>query len=285
MAEPAAGPVALITGCSSGIGLATAVELARQGCRVVATMRDLGRSGPLSAALAAAGLEVDLRVLDAADDESVASVTAAVLAEHGGIDIVVSNAGMGVEGTTEEVSLDEFRASFEVNTLGSVRLLHAVLPGWRAKRAGRFIAISSVSGAVGFPFNDAYCASKFALEGLIEAMHPVVATFGIHVSVIEPGPVAGDFREHTASPSRREAADPYAPARTAFQKIQSAGFDNAQSNDDIAALVWQVASAPAPVLRYQSSDTVARLIGQKLKDLSGERFTGLMARWVVPEQE
>jgi NAD(P)-dependent dehydrogenase (short-subunit alcohol dehydrogenase family) len=270
----------LITGCSSGIGLAAAVEFARRGCDVVATMRDLDRAGPLRAALEAARADADVRVMDVADDASVSAGVAGVAADHGGPDVVVSNAGIGIDGSTEELTVDDFRAAFETNVLGSVRLLHAVLPAWRARGSGRFVAVSSVAGAVGQPFNDAYCASKFALEGLLESLHPVIAPFGIHVSLVEPGPVAGDFAEKYGPGAGRPADGPYADAYSRFKAVQSGGYETAQTNQEIAEHLWSVAVAEHPVLRYQTSELVERLVGLKLKDMTGERVTGATAKWV-----
>lgn len=272
--------VALVTGCSSGIGLATAVELARQGCSVVATMRDPERSRPLRDALAEAGVGADIRVLDVADDERCGSALASIMADHGPIDVVVSNAGVGIEGTTEEVAIDEFRLSFETNVLGAVRLLHAVLPTWRERRSGRLIAVSSVSGALGLPFNDAYCTSKFALEGLLESLHPVAAQHGIHVSIVEPGPVAGEFAHRYGPPAGRVADGPYEVARAKFQAVQDAGYGTAQTNEEIARFLWQVVSTESPLLRYQTSELVTRMVALKLKDLTGERVTGMTSNWI-----
>lgn len=272
--------VVVVTGCSSGIGLATAVEFARRGSTVVATMRDLARSDPLRQALAAASVSADIRVLDVADDDAVPSAIASITADHGRIDVIVSNAGIGSDGTTEELTLDDFRTAFETNVLGSVRLLHAVVPEWRAQGGGRFLAVSSVSGSVGLPFNDAYCASKFALEGMLESLHPVVALHGVRISIVEPGPVAGEFNHRSAPPASRTSDGPYVEARAKFQAVQDAGFANAQTNEEIAAILWDVANAPDPVLRYQTSNDVTKLVAQKLKDLSGERVTGLTRRWV-----
>ena len=147
--------VVLITGCSSGIGLASAVEFARRGCGTVATMRNVDRSGALRRALSVAGSDADIRAVDVADDTSVSTAMDAITADHGGIDVIVSNAGIGIDGTTEELTIDDFRTSFETNTLGSVRLLHAVMPAWRERGSGRFIAVGSLGGVVGNPFNDA----------------------------------------------------------------------------------------------------------------------------------
>jgi NAD(P)-dependent dehydrogenase (short-subunit alcohol dehydrogenase family) len=270
----------LITGCSSGIGLAAAVQFARRGATVAATMRNLDRAGPLRSALTAAGAAADLWALDVADDESVAAAVAAITAGHGVPDVVISNAGVGYDGTTEEMSIAEFRTAFETNTLGSVRLLHAVLPEWRRRGDGRFIAVSSVAGVVGQPFNDVYCMSKFALEGMLESLAPVVATHGIKVSVVEPGPVAGDFATRTPAPSGRTGSSPYAAARERFQSVQDEGYSVAQTNEQIAEVLWEVASSEAPLLRYQTSDPVARLIGKKLKDMTGERVLALTSAWV-----
>jgi NAD(P)-dependent dehydrogenase (short-subunit alcohol dehydrogenase family) len=272
--------VVLVTGCSSGIGLATAIEFSRRGCTVVATMRDLDRSGALREASAAAGSAADIRTLDVASDDSVSSTMAAITADYGVVDVVVSNAGIGIDGTTEELIVDDFRGAFETNVLGSVRLLHAVLPAWRERGRGRFVAVSSLAGVIGTPFNDAYCASKFALEGLLESLHPVAAQHGIRISIVEPGPVTGEFAHRHRPPSGRTDSSPYAQARARFQAVQDAGYETAQSNEEIAAALWHVATADDPVLRRQTSDAVAKVVGLKLKDMTGERVTGMTRRWI-----
>ena len=127
--------VALITGCSSGIGLAAAAEFARQGCTVVATLRNLDRAGPLREALADAGSEADVRPLDVADDESVRCTCAAIVADHGVIDVVVSNAGIGIDGTTEELTIDDFRD-----------VLRNQHPGQRASAARRHAGLAPATG-------------------------------------------------------------------------------------------------------------------------------------------
>jgi NAD(P)-dependent dehydrogenase (short-subunit alcohol dehydrogenase family) len=271
--------VVLITGCSSGIGLASAVRFASQGWTVVATLRDLARAEPLRDALAVAGVGADVRRIDVADDSSVALGVMGAISDHGSIDVVIGNAGIGSDGTVEELSVEHFRQLFETNVLGNVRLLHAVLPSWRQRGRGRFIAVGSVCGAIGQPFQDAYCASKFAVEGMLESMRPVVAQHGIDVSVVEPGPVSGDFATTHAHPGRGDDS-PYASARASLQAIQDRGFASADSPAQIADLLWEVANAERPLLRYQSSEMVARMIGKKLKDLDGERLGAMTAGWV-----
>ncbi len=278
--------ITLITGCSSGIGLAAAVEFARQGHAVVATMRDPVRAGALRAAAESFGVELDLRTLDVADDESVTRCVAGVLEDYGAVDVVISNAGLGVAGSIEEISIDDFRLSFETNVLGSVRLLHAVLPEWRVRRKGRFLAVSSIAGVLGQPFNDAYCMSKFALEGMLESLAPVATSFGIHVSLIEPGPVAGAFVDNSRGASAflagSVADDPYSALRQRFQVVQRAGYAQAQTNEEIAAALWEVASAQQPALRYQTSEMVAKMVARKLNDVDGQRVLSMTRRWLAP---
>ena len=166
---------ALVTGCSSGFGRATAAELSARGHEVVATAR---RPADL------ADLDVAERLaLDVTDDASVA----AALAAAGPLDVLVNNAGITVGGPVELVPLAEVRRLFETNFFGAVRMLQAVLPGMRARGGGVVVNVSSVSGRVAAPLSGFYAASKFALEAVSEALHVEAGHFGIRVVVIEPG--------------------------------------------------------------------------------------------------
>ncbi|CAN5384132.1 hypothetical protein BH11ACT3_BH11ACT3_16250 [soil metagenome] len=182
----------LVTGTSSGIGLAAAVGAARAGWTVIATMRDVGKADRLREAASAAGVEVDIRPLDVTHPTQATDVIAAVVAEYGALHAVINNAGAGKLGTTELLELDEFRAAMELNFFGVVRVTQAALPHLRAT-GGRVLTVTSVGGVVGQPFNDAYCAAKFAAEGMLESLHPVAKAVGVAVAVIEPAAVASDF--------------------------------------------------------------------------------------------
>ncbi|HET6345023.1 MAG TPA: SDR family oxidoreductase, partial [Myxococcota bacterium] len=201
--------VVLITGCSSGFGLLSAVRLARQGHRVFASMRDLERAAPLQAAARDAGVAVDLLQLDVGDPASRQRAISDIRGAAGRIDVLINNAGQALGGFFEDVDLDELRAQFEVNFFAVAALSRAVLPMMRAQGHGRIINISSVSGLVAQPSVSAYCASKFALEGLSEAMRHELLPYNIHVVLVEPGSYRTDIFQKNrwvARNTRRESS-------------------------------------------------------------------------------
>src|SRR3954468_21135088 len=182
-------PTALVTGTSTGIGLATAVGLAAAGHRVIATMRDPGRADALRSAAAAAGTAVEVAALDVTDAEAAADL----IERLGPVDVLVNNAGQGSLGTLEQLDDAALTAQLEVNYLAVARLTRLVLPGMRAAGSGRVVTVTSVGGTVGQPFADAYCAAKFAVEGLMQSLAPVAARFGVDVCVVEPAAVSSEF--------------------------------------------------------------------------------------------
>lgn len=160
--------VAVVTGTSSGMGPHAAVELAGRGLTVVSTMRDPGRSDRLHAAASEAGVDLDVRPLDVTDLAAADACMDEILSDHGRVDVLVNNAGQGSVGTAEQLSMDDVRAQLEVNYLGPANLTKAVLPGMREAGRGRIVTVSSVGGAIGQPFADAYRGSKFAIEGFMQ---------------------------------------------------------------------------------------------------------------------
>jgi NAD(P)-dependent dehydrogenase (short-subunit alcohol dehydrogenase family) len=176
--------VALVTGASSGIGEATAGQLAAAGFSVFGGSRT---------ATAGCGTAVEQVVLDVRDDTSVRDCVDQVLAEAGRIDVLVNNAGYLCAGAVEEVSAAEAQAQFETNYFGVARMTAAVLPGMRERRAGHIITISSLTGLAAVPFWGHYSASKFAVEGLMEALRHEVRPFGIGVALVEPGAIRTPF--------------------------------------------------------------------------------------------
>ncbi|MEI9899295.1 MAG: SDR family oxidoreductase [Hyphomicrobium sp.] len=186
----------LITGTSAGFGLVTAVELAKRGWRVIASMRNLDRRGPLDAALIAAGAapNVDIIQLDVNDANSIAQGVEAMLAVTGGtLDAVVHNAGVAAGGAFEDIPEAELRRVMETNFFGVMTLTRALLPTFRKQRAGRIVIVSSESAFHGQPGNSIYVASKWAVEGWAESLAYDVEQFGIKVLLIEPGPYVTDI--------------------------------------------------------------------------------------------
>jgi NAD(P)-dependent dehydrogenase (short-subunit alcohol dehydrogenase family) len=182
--------IALVTGTSTGIGLATAVTLARGGHTVIATMRNLASAGELQKLVAAEKLPVTLAALNVDDDASVDSALGKVLAEHGRLDVLVNNAGVGGGGSVEESSTARFREVMETNFFGALRCIKAVVPGMRERRQGCIVNVTSLSGRVALAPAAAYCASKFALEALSECLAQELKAFNVRVAIIEPGVIA-----------------------------------------------------------------------------------------------
>ncbi|WP_214322781.1 SDR family oxidoreductase [Nonomuraea sediminis] len=263
----------LITGTSSGIGLATAVAAARSGWHVIATMRDTAKAG----ALLEAGVTVDVRALDVTDPASVE----ACLAGLDRLDALVNNAGAGHVGTLEQESVEDVRAVMEVNFFGVLNVTKAALPLLRASK-GRVVTVTSVGGVIGQPFNEAYCAAKFAVEGFMESLAPVAATAGVSVSVVEPGAVASEFvRNVGLADNALEQAGPYAPALSAYLERTRGAFAAAQTPQDVAAQIVDLLAAERPAFRVLTSDVARAFAGTKLKDLDGSAVQTLTSAWVA----
>ena len=180
-------PNVLVTGTSTGIGLATALELGRAGHTVYATMRNPTRSPQLGETVAKENLPVKVLVMDVDSDSSVADTVRGIHAEGGQIDVLVNNAGIGEMGAVEELPLETFRATMETNYFGALRCIKAVLPKMRERGSGCIINVSSVAGRISGSPQASYTASKFALESLSEALAQEVKPFNIRVAIVEPG--------------------------------------------------------------------------------------------------
>jgi NAD(P)-dependent dehydrogenase (short-subunit alcohol dehydrogenase family) len=274
--------VALVTGTSSGMGLATAVGLARAGLLVVATMRDTTRADALRRAAADAGVDVEVRALDVTDPDSARAAVEGVLADHGRLDVLVNNAGRGAVATLEQLTDAQLQEQLDVNFLGVARLTRLVLPAMRAAGRGRVVTVTSVGGAVGQPFADAYCASKFAVEGLMQSLAPVAASFGVTVSVVEPGPVASEFVGNVnRADADADQDDPYAALLDAYLRRTAGAFANAQTSEQAAAVIVEAATTAEPRFRWQTSDQAAAFVGMSLKDLDGSGVVGATSTWLA----
>ncbi|GAA2191711.1 SDR family NAD(P)-dependent oxidoreductase [Micromonospora lupini] len=274
----------LITGTSTGIGLEIALGCARAGWRTVATMRDVARADRLREAASAAGVAdlIDVRRLDVTDADAVDGCVEDVIGAYGRLDAVVNNAGAGHVGTLEQDSIDDVRAVMEVNFFGVLHVSRAALPHLRASR-GRLVTVSSVGGIVGQPFNEAYCAAKFAVEGYLESLAPLAATTGVRVTVVEPGAVASEFVTNIAidADAAIAAAGVYGPALRAYLARTGQAFAAAQSPADAAAVVLAALTDPTPPVRVQTSDGARQFVGVKLADLDGSAVARLTGGWLA----
>jgi len=190
------GKVAVVTGSSSGIGFETSLLLARKGFYTYATMRNLNKSQKINDVVEKENLPLKVLQLDVTYDKSVKDAIRQITDESSRIDVLVNNAGYGVMGAVEDLSLDQFKSQFETNFFGVIRVTKEVIPIMRNQGNGNIINVSSIGGKIGLPLNSAYISSKFAIEGLSESMRYELEQFGIDVILIEPGVVKTNFFEN-----------------------------------------------------------------------------------------
>ncbi|WP_035796889.1 SDR family NAD(P)-dependent oxidoreductase [Kitasatospora mediocidica] len=275
----------LITGTSSGIGLATAVTAAQAGFNTVATLRDPGRAEALLAAADRARVTLDVRRLDVTDADSVAACVEGVARDYGRLDAVVNNAGISnFDPTLEMSTMEALRANLEVNFFGVIAVSRAAMPLLRAAR-GRLVTIGSVHGLVGQPFNEAYCAAKFAVEGFMESLAPVADAHGVKVSVVVPGFVPdtsfGVFPDINRT-TIQAASGPYAPTFADYLAwVGGQGWEAAgQLSQEVADVVVRTLLAERPDFRIPSSRWAADYLDHKLADRDGSTVQRLARTWI-----
>jgi NAD(P)-dependent dehydrogenase (short-subunit alcohol dehydrogenase family) len=233
----------LITGASRGIGRATASELTRRGHRVIATARTVKDLDVVDA-------DTKLR-LDVTDQ---ASVDAAIAAA-GLIDVLVSNAGETLRAPVETVPLDEVDRLFQLNTLGALRVAQAVLPGLRTRGAGRVVFVSSILGRLAWPLTGAYAASKWALEAIAEALAAEAGSFGITVTILEPGGVSSGASER--APTYLSEDSPYRPLLAGFAARRGERI----TVEEVARVVADTLEDPSPPLRVPIGWVASDILG------------------------
>ncbi|RKH24439.1 SDR family oxidoreductase [Corallococcus sp. CA041A] len=274
-------PVALVTGTSTGIGLSTAIHLARQGFEVVATLRDSARADALRERAEREAVKLHIRTLDVTSDASTQACVRDVLQAHGRIDLLVNNAGAGYLATMEQTSEEALRRTMEVNFFGVWRVTQAVFPVMREQRSGRIISLSSIGGLVGQPFNDAYCAAKFAVEGFMESLAPVASRLGIQVSLVEPGPVHTEFVNNvraTGNGTQGNGPAVYGELLGRYMRGSAETYASmGQTADDIARIICEAATSPSPHLRYITSEVMRSLYALKAGDATGDTMVARVA--------
>jgi NAD(P)-dependent dehydrogenase (short-subunit alcohol dehydrogenase family) len=246
MAHPD-GPV-LVTGCSTGIGRATAERLARAGMTVYATARRLESVEDLKAS----GCRT--LALDVTDEASMQAAVAAIEQADGPVAALVNNAGYSQSGAVESIPMDELRRQFETNVFGLVRMCQLVLPGMRKAGRGRIVNVSSMGGKLTFPGGGAYHGTKYAVEAISDALRFEVRGFGVHVSIIEPGLIKTSFGE-TAHGSVPQQDGPYAEFNAAVAKVTAEVYNGPLSKlgagpEAVAKAIERAITARKPRTRY-----------------------------------
>ena len=270
--------VVLITGCSSGFGLLSAVAFARRGDRVFASMRDLSKAGALRDAASAASVEVELVELDVSDDASVHRAVDQVIATAGQIDIVVNNAGIGAVASVEDFDDDEVLKVFDTNVFGVIRVVRAVLPHMRGKRSGRIVNVGSMAGVVPSQFRGIYSATKSALAALSDAMFYELHPWGIHSCVVEPGFFETGIGSNRM-PTRRQASSDYAPLLERYEGGGSTAPAGSQRADPapVADVIVQAATEDNPRRHYIVGKDAETLSALKAK-LPDDEFAAVVLR-------
>jgi NAD(P)-dependent dehydrogenase (short-subunit alcohol dehydrogenase family) len=269
----------LVTGCSSGIGRASALALVRAGFPVWASARKAGGLGELEQA----GCRV--LELDVTDERSRVAAVQRVEAEHGAVGVLVNNAGHGGGGPVEEVPLSLIRETFDTNVFGLIRMCQLVLPGMRAQRTGVIVNLGSAAGLVTPPTGCPYAMTKYAVESLCDALRLEVDPFGIRVALIQPGAVRTRFLANSELHTPEDDGDgPYAVFKSNVVKMTArAHRDGARGvlgPDDVAKVIVKAVTSPRPKARYKVGSQ-ARL-APVARRLLGDRWWDAVMRRMVP---
>jgi short-subunit dehydrogenase len=273
--------VALITGCSSGIGYETALMLGRNGFRTFATMRNTKKSDSLQEIIRKEGLDVSIQQLDVNDNASIENTINNIKNEANRIDVLINNAGFGLVGFFEDLTLDEIRDQFETNFFGVLNITKKIIPIMRLQKSGTIINISSGAGQVGFPGISAYVSTKFAIEGFSESLTYELLPYGIKVVIIEPGVIKTNFfRNCKVSEHSVKKNSTYSTSLDKFQKNIEIMQEHATSPTDVAKVIIQVLGNSEPKQRYIVGNDVAMILEAK-KNLSDNEFKKMMIQNII----
>jgi NADP-dependent 3-hydroxy acid dehydrogenase YdfG len=264
----------LITGASSGIGKSTARLFQSKGWNVIATMRAPERETELN--------QLDrvwVTRLDVQDTPSIQAALEAGLSRFGQIDVLLNNAGYGAYGPLEATSLDKVRRQFDVNVIGLLATTQALLPHFRARRSGTVINISSVGGKITFPLGTLYHGTKFAVEGLSEALHHELTAFGVRVKIIEPGMVRTDFAGRSFEFSNDERLVDYQPLVHAFLGALGPMAEMASAPEQVADVIFKAATDGSATLRYEAGADAVQLLAARRSADDATFIAGIQAQF------
>ena len=276
--------VALITGSSSGIGFETALHLARNGYKTYASMRNLEKSKDITQVATREKLPVEVVQLDVDEDSSVKQAVDKIVAtEDHRIDVLVNNAGYGLLGALEDLSIEEIKAQFETNFFGVIRVTQQVLPVMRQHKGGTIVNVSSVGGRMGIPGLSAYHSTKFALEGLSESISYELEPFGIKVVLIEPGFIRTNIMNSSIIAKKaQDQKSPYFSLTQQLERSFKAAMVNTSASSTpevVAKVVVQAITSESPKLRYAVGNDAASTI-QARTTLSDTEFGGLIKQQI-----
>jgi NAD(P)-dependent dehydrogenase (short-subunit alcohol dehydrogenase family) len=266
----------LITGTSSGLGRATAKLFHAKGWNVVATMRSPEKETELD--------QLDRVLVTRLDVEDTTSIRTAVeiaIGTFGRIDVLVNNAGYGAYGPLETTSEESIRRQFDVNVLGLLATTKAVIPHFRENRAGTIVNIASVGGRLAFPLGTLYHGTKFAIEGVSEALHYELGALGIRVKVIEPGAMKTDFAGRSFEFSNDESIEAYQPLVQSVMAAFGPFMANGSSPEEVAELVHSAANDDSDRLRYANGEAAEQILAQRKAASDDDFFRGIKAQFGI----
>lgn len=267
-------PTILITGASSGIGRATALRFQSEGWNVIATMRD-----PAGSDLAELENVLVTR-LDVTDTASIETAVNAGIDRFGAIDVLLNNAGYGAYGPLEAFSTDRIRRQFDTNVIGLLEVTKAVLPHMRARRSGTIINISSIGGQITFPLGTLYHGTKFAVEGLSEALHFELEPLGIRVRIVQPGMIKTDFGGRSFDFAMDEALTDYASSAEAMGRLFGKLASNPSSPEVVADVIWRATNETGDQLRFRAGADATELLDRR-KAQDDAAFIASIKAWMT----
>jgi len=281
----AARKVVIVTGASSGLGLSLSSLLSASGhYKVYATARQPNKVEQLQNLAKERKDTLELLTLDVTKEDSINQAINQVLQKESKIDVLVNNAGFSFAKTLEATSMAEFREIFDTNFFGVAACSKVVVPHMRAAKSGHIINISSYGGLVGQPFNDAYCAAKFAVTGLTESMFSSLSPLGVKVTLVCPGAITTPFMAKAVSTLVPLGDDnPYSGLQKAYietmQKVMAgnaaAGVKSAQTPDEVAQVIKNIIETEKPDFQYITSDYIGNLVSKKYVDITGNTMAQL----------
>ena len=240
----------LVTGCSSGIGLATCHVLSRNNFMTYGTVRNLSKAKKIQDLINRENLSLKILRLDVNDNQSIKLAVKKILTDTGSIDVLINNAGYGMFGPVEEITTQEVKKQFETNFFGTIRLIKTIVPIMRKQGNGSIVNISSMVGRFGVPLNSAYVSSKFAMEGLSESISFELEEFGIRVIVIEPGVVKSDFFQNVKVKGMNLESPYHKLMERRVTFLDKAMKNSPTSSYDVADTILDALNSKVPKFRY-----------------------------------